>query len=95
MLFRSVLVEQEWPDFDTVDYSKNVPGHNQNRKIYDPINPDGLAFWHEYYKNIIDHQNIRDAVYSLEGLNDKIGRASCRERVQISVVDVSLKKKKK
>ncbi len=64
------LVEQEWPDFDTVNYNKNVPGHNQNRKIYQPDNPDGLAFWYEYYNNIIDHQDIRDAVYSLEDLTD-------------------------
>ena len=64
------LVEQEWPDFDTVDYNKNVPGHNQNRKIYQPNNPDGLAFWYAYYNNIIDHQDVRDAVYSLEDLTD-------------------------
>lgn len=64
------LVEQEWPDFDAVDYNKNVPGHNQNRKIYQPNNPDGLAFWYAYYNNIIDHEDIRNAVYSLEDLTD-------------------------
>src|SRR5690348_18500391 len=32
---------------------------------------------------------------AVDALVDQIGRASCRERVQISVVAVSLKKKKK
>src|SRR3712207_9363538 len=37
----------------------------------------------------------RAAVYETIGLVNEIGRASCRERVEISVVGVSLKKKKR
>mgnify|MGYP001166778283 FL=1 len=62
------LIKTEWPDFETCNYRKNVTGFNQNRKIYNPEQPDGLPFWYEYYKNIINHKDIQDAVYSLDDL---------------------------
>ena len=63
-------VNIEWPDFEKVDYHRNVPGHNQNRKILNPNQPNGDKFWYEYYNNIIDHKDIIEAVYSLEELTN-------------------------
>ena len=63
-------VNIEWPDFEKVDYHRNVPGHNQNRKILNPNQPNGDKFWFEYYNNIIDHKDIIEAVYSLEDLTN-------------------------
>jgi len=64
------LVEQQWPDFKSIDYNKNPDGFNQNRK-YTPLETRrDLPFWQDYYKNIIDHPDIIDAVYSLESLEN-------------------------
>ena len=38
----------------------NMPGHNQNRKILNPNQPNGDKFWLEYYNNIIDHKDIME-----------------------------------
>lgn len=64
------LVEEHWPDFEIIAYNKNPDGYNQNRK-YTPLETrDDLPFWQDYYRNIIDHEDIIDAVYGLEGLEN-------------------------
>lgn len=63
-------VEIDWPDYDSVAYNRNVPDHNQNRKIYNPNTSEGIVFWKEYYDNIIDHKDIIEAVYNLEDLTN-------------------------
>ena len=64
------LVEQHWPEFNSIDYYKNPKGFNQNRK-YTPLETrKDLPFWQDYYKNIIDHPDIIHAVYSLESLEN-------------------------
>ena len=47
----------------------------------------------KYLNEAIIGNRVMLATYSKKGNLQKIGRASCRERVQISVVAVSLKKK--
>src|SRR2546429_9574775 len=42
----------------------------------------------------VNAPGTKPAVYALNPLDHKIGRASCRERGEISVVAVSLKKKR-
>ena len=63
-------VKIEWPDFSSINTSKNPKGYNQNRNIYNPASKDGIKFWYDYYKNIIDHEDIINAVYSLEALKN-------------------------
>ena len=64
------LVKIEWPDFETCLWNTNVEGQNQNRKIFQPNRDDEfrIPFWQEYYDNIIDHEDIRSAVYRMDGL---------------------------
>ena len=64
------FIKTEWPDFENCNYRKNVKGFNQNRKIYNPNQPDGLPFWYDFYNNIINHKEIIDAVYTLEDLQN-------------------------
>jgi len=62
------LCKQEWPDYSCVPYTTNHKGFNQNRKFTSP-NTKYLPFYSDFYKNIIDHPDIKNAVYSLEGLD--------------------------
>ena len=64
------LVVKKWPDFEKINYSNNYHMFNQNRKIYNPDNPDGIEFWKKYYDNLINHKDIVEYVYSLEDLVD-------------------------
>ena len=60
-----VLVEQEWPDFETISYDSNPQGYNQNRKIYNPAKPDGPVFWYEYCWRSRLHNVLRFVLYSI------------------------------
>ena len=71
------LVKEEWPDFSKITYYKNPEGFNQNRKIYDPHTSNDLTFWSDYFANIIDHKEIIDAVYNLDGLIHNCDFTTC------------------
>ena len=61
------LCMQNWPNMAT-EMSRTTPeGFNQNRAIYIPES-GGIDFWQEYYHNIMEHTDVQQAVYALEGL---------------------------
>ena len=65
-------INMEWPDFDSVTGTHNNPeGMNQNRRYVIP-NRDDLPFWQSFYNNIIDHEHIIDAVYTLEQMDRSV-----------------------
>lgn len=67
-LFNLVLVN--WPDWSKLPIHKNVGGQSQKRNIFQPNRDDDyqIPFWQQYYDNIIDHEDIRSAVYRMDGL---------------------------
>ena len=61
------LCKQNWPDMGTHKTRKNPTEFNQNRAIYIP-EQGTIDFWQEYYLNIMEHTEIQQAVYGLQGL---------------------------
>ena len=61
------LCNTNWPDMATEMSRKNPAGFNQNRAIYIPESGN-IPFWREYYSEFMEHTDIQQAVYALEGL---------------------------
>ena len=57
------LCNYHWPKGE---WSPNSKGLNPNRRVYKL--QSGSGFWQDYYANIMEHKDIQQAIYKLQGL---------------------------